>query len=47
MPANTGIQPLGGQLRLWFSWHLSTWSPATDGIDTYIRFIDRRLRDVR
>lgn len=45
MPMNTGIQPLDGQDHLWFSWHLSTWSPATDNTLTYLRFIERRLRD--
>lgn len=47
MPMNSGIQQLGGQEFLWFSWHLSTWSPATDNTATYLRFIERRLRDAR
>jgi len=47
MPMNSGIQELDGINSLWFSWHLSTWSPATDNTATYLRFIDRRLRDVR
>ena len=47
MPMNSGIQQLNGQDLLWFSWHLSTWSPATDNTATYLRFIERRLRDVR
>lgn len=47
MPMNSGIQGLDGVNHLWFSWHLSTWSPATDNTATYLRFIDRRLRDVR
>lgn len=47
MPMNSGIQELDRINYLWFSWHLSTWSPATDDTATYLRFIDRRLRDVR
>jgi len=47
MPMNSGIQPLDDEDRLWFSWHLSTWSPSTDGTATYLRFIERRLHDVR
>lgn len=47
MPMNSGIQQLDGQELLWFSWHLSSWSPATDNTATYLRFIERRLRDVR
>jgi hypothetical protein len=47
MPMNSGIQELGGVNYLWFSWHLSSWSPANDNTGTYLRFIDRRLRDAR
>jgi hypothetical protein len=47
MPQNSGIQPLDGENLLWFSWHLSTWSPSSDTTATYLRFIERRLRDVR
>ena len=47
MPMNSGIQALDGANHLWFSWHLSTWSPATDNSATYLRFIERRLRDAR
>jgi hypothetical protein len=47
MPANAGLQPLEGEQRLWFSWHLAAWSPATDTVETYLRFVERRLRDVR
>ncbi len=48
-PANSGIQPIGGNgvPALWFSWHLSSWNPAHDDLMTYIRFIEARLRDVR
>ena len=47
MPMNSGIQPLEARDLVWFSWHLSSWSPATDNAATYLRFIERRLRDVR
>lgn len=47
MPSNSGFQPLDGEQLLWFSWHLSTWSPATDNIDTYLRFIESRFRNAR
>lgn len=44
MPANSGIQPLEGQPRLWFSWHLSQpWNPMQHSLLTYIRFINERL----
>lgn len=46
MPANTGMQVLDGQQVLWFSWHLTAWSPAHDTISSYLRFVERRLRDV-
>lgn len=46
MPANSGIQMLDGQQLLWFSWHLTAWSPAHDTIESYLRFVVRRLRDV-
>jgi hypothetical protein len=46
MPANSGIQALDGQELLWFSWHLTTWSPACDTIHSYLRFVESRLRDV-
>lgn len=46
-PANSGFQTLATQHLLWFSWHLSSWNPAQDNVDTYVRFIGRRLADVR
>lgn len=47
MPQNSGVQQLEGENLLWFSWHLSTWSPSADNTNTYLRFVERRLRDVR
>jgi E2/UBC family protein E len=46
-PANSSIQPIfGGQYR-WFSWHLSSWDPGSDGLEQYVRFCERRLRECR
>ena len=45
MPQNSGIQPLDGTPLLWFSWHLSAWSPQRDDIATYVRFVESRLHD--
>ncbi len=47
MALNSGIQPLGGVPRVWFSWHVAGWSPQRDNVSTYIRFIERRLNDPR
>jgi hypothetical protein len=45
MPTNTGMQALGGQPRLWFSWHLqSAWLPTRHTLLTYVRFIEERFR---
>lgn len=46
-PANTGMQPLDGSPLLWFSWHLPVWRPGRDDLLSYLRFIERRLADVR
>ena len=47
-PDNTALQQMfGGQYR-WFSWHLgSGWDVERGSLDTYVRFCERRLRDVR
>lgn len=48
MPANSGIQQLDGQQRLWFSWHLQQpWHPTKHTLRTYVRFIEERLRLAR
>lgn len=48
-PVNSGLQALPGlgQQVVWFSWHVSSWSPASDSLSTYARFILRRFRDAR
>ena len=49
LPQNSGLQtvPATGQPGLWFSWHVSSWRPGRDGVISYVRFITRRLADVR
>jgi hypothetical protein len=48
MPTNTGIQQLGADQLLWFSWHLRTsWRPGRDDLLTYLRFIESRFTDAR
>ena len=45
-PGNSGFQPLGGENRLWFSWHLQQpWNPGRHSLLTYVRFIQERLRN--
>jgi len=46
-PASSSIQPLDGTPLRWFSWHLSTWDGSRDGLVQYVRFVERRLSDVR
>ena len=46
-PVNSGFQALDAHQLLWFSWHLASWNPARDNVDTYVRFIERRFADVR
>lgn len=46
-PTNTDFQPIAGAHRLWFSWHLASWTPGIDSVETYIRFIERRFREPR
>lgn len=50
VPQNTGTNaiPHREQLpTLWFSWHVSAWSPNSDSLVTYLRVIERRLNDAR
>lgn len=47
MPTNTGVQQLGAEQLLWFSWHLQAWRPGRDDLLTYLRFIESRFTDVR
>jgi hypothetical protein len=49
LPSNTQLQPvpgLDGQW-LWFSWHVSSWNPQSDDLQTYVRVIRRRLKEPR
>ena len=46
-PASSGIQPLDGAPRRWFSWHLESWNPLVDDLSRFVRFVERRLRDPR
>lgn len=49
MPQSSGLNvlPGTGESRLWFSWHVASWNPATDSLLTYLRVIQRRLAEVR
>ena len=47
MPSNSGIQQLGNEQLLWFSWHVQSWRPGRDDLLTYLRFIERRFVDAR
>jgi hypothetical protein len=44
MNANLTALPLRGENRTWFSWHLQQWNPVTDGLLSYVRVIQDRLR---
>jgi len=33
--------------NLWFSWHVASWNPNSDGLLTYLYVIKRRLHDPR
>ncbi|MEW6058051.1 MAG: E2/UBC family protein [Bdellovibrionota bacterium] len=43
MPANTSIEQNLGQAWLRFSWHPHRWNPSSDGLISYLKFIDSRL----
>jgi hypothetical protein len=36
--------PFGGEPKMWFSWHPSSWSPNRDDLLTYTRLILDRLK---
>jgi len=46
-PANSSMQTIDGLARRWFSWHLTSWDEARDGLSQYVRFVERRLAEVR
>jgi len=49
VPKSTNFQiiPETGYNWLWFSWHANTWNPNRDSLLTYMRVIERRLRDAQ
>lgn len=49
VPQNTGGNPLPGEPAplLWFSWHVSNWSPNSDTLRTYVRVIKNRFLELR
>ena len=46
-PTSSGIQQLLGSPKRWFSWHVQSWDPLHDGLLQFVRFVERRLADVR
>lgn len=46
-PASSAMQVPDGIPMRWFSWHLADWDGARDGLAQYVRFIERRLSQVR
>jgi hypothetical protein len=50
MPQFTNQTPIpeaDGSPQLWFSWHVNQWNPSRDGLLTYLRVIERRLRQAQ
>lgn len=43
LPANTSPNNQLGPTLLWFSWHVSRWSPNNDTLLKYLRVIQTRL----
>lgn len=46
-PGNSTIQVLSGRQYRWFSWHLTSWDAAKDGLEQFVRSCERRLREHR
>lgn len=46
-PGNSSMQVVDNVARRWFSWHLTSWDEARDGLAQYVRFVERRLAEVR
>ena len=46
LPMNAAPQqvPHTSETRIWFSWHLATWHPTRDSLQTYVRVILDRLK---
>ncbi|MDI1344148.1 MAG: E2/UBC family protein [Pseudolabrys sp.] len=49
VPQNTGANPLpnGPAPLLWFSWHVSNWSPNADTLLTYVNVIKKRFQELK
>lgn len=47
LPQNAGIQQFGNATWLWFSWHVSGWTPGRDNSVTFAHFIESRLANAR
>ena len=49
VPQNTGTNPMPGGPAplLWFSWHVSAWSPNADNLRTYVHVIKKRFEEKR
>jgi Prokaryotic E2 family E len=49
VPQNTGANPMpnGPAPLLWFSWHVSTWSPNADTLRTYVHVINKRFQELK
>lgn len=47
LPQNAGMQQLGNATWLWFSWHLTSWTPGRDNAVTFAHFIESRLANAR
>ena len=46
LPMNAATQqvPHTSETRIWFSWHLATWHPTRDSLQTYVGVILDRLK---
>lgn len=49
VPQNTGPNPMPNAPAplLWFSWHVSSWSPNADTLRTYVHVIKKRFLELR
>ena len=46
-PSNSAMQALGPDTYRWFSWHLTSWDGARDGLLQFIRSCQARLKEAR
>lgn len=44
-PIPSDVHP--GRKTTWFSWHLQSWNPSKDNLETYFKVIMRRLEPAR